>query len=291
MPFPTAAAIAAGSTIAGGAIGAASVGNVNRKSQRFHRGMYDLQRDHALTDWHRNNWYNHPVNQRARLEAAGLSPALMYGNSASGGNASPVRSSSVGNPQFKSPDFGFIANAGMQYLNTMVDLDIKQAQHDNLRQQNTNLKTENLLKLSAVDRSKFDLNMDMILAQTQADTKRQILRGHMIDNEVKLRADERAQITTDMGVKESLERILNYRASRAKTRAEEDRIRQMIKSLKYDTQIKRLDYEFYQDGIRPNDSIIARMLHRLYTRGMDYFGNEILENYKGTRDMFQFYNR
>ena len=291
MPFPVAAAIAAGSALAAGGLSAYSAGRMNKKSMAFSREMYERQRQDAISDWERVNAYNHPSAQRARIEEAGLNAALMYGNSASGGNAGVVRDSNVGNPQFQAPDFGFIADAGTSYLNTMVDLDIKQAQLDNLKQQNTNHKTENLLKLSQIDRNKFDLGFDMSLAEISAETKRQVLRSHEIDNYVKLRADDRAQITTDMNVREATERIILNRLNQAKTKQETQNLRAALQILKTDAQIKQLDYEFYKDGIRPTDSIIARVLHRLFNTAMDNGGTTLLENAKGAYNMYQFYNR
>jgi hypothetical protein len=49
--------------------------------------QYNRQRKDNLTDWHRQNQYNSPVQQMARLKEAGLNPALMYGKSGGTGQA------------------------------------------------------------------------------------------------------------------------------------------------------------------------------------------------------------
>lgn len=71
----------------------------NKKEREFNREMSDLEWSRSLEAWNMTNTYNSPVEQRKRLESAGLNPALMYGKSASPGIASPA-------PSYDAPDTG-----------------------------------------------------------------------------------------------------------------------------------------------------------------------------------------
>lgn len=52
--------------------------------------QYKRQRKDNLDDWHRQNQYNSPVQQMARLKEAGLNPALMYGKSGGTGQSTSL---------------------------------------------------------------------------------------------------------------------------------------------------------------------------------------------------------
>lgn len=47
---------------------------------KYNRELSEYQNAVNLSNWNRQNEYNSPINQRKRLEEAGLNPALMYGN-------------------------------------------------------------------------------------------------------------------------------------------------------------------------------------------------------------------
>lgn len=62
----------------------------NKKEREYGREMADLAWSRDREMWELTNTYNSPLEQRKRLEAAGLNPALMYGKGASPGIASPA---------------------------------------------------------------------------------------------------------------------------------------------------------------------------------------------------------
>lgn len=137
-------AIAAGSTILGQGIGAASQGAVNRKTRNYNVRMYQRQRADALADWAMQNEYNHPSSQMARLREAGLNPHLVYGNGATTEGGSVRQSTAESwNPRAPQFDVGQAAGVGIA---TYYDAQVKQAQIDNLREQNTVLEKESSLK-------------------------------------------------------------------------------------------------------------------------------------------------
>jgi len=53
-------------------------GKTNKKSREHNIEMFNLQNQKQTDFWNMQNAYNHPLEQKKRLMAAGLSPALMY---------------------------------------------------------------------------------------------------------------------------------------------------------------------------------------------------------------------
>lgn len=71
----------------------------NKKEREFERDMSEEEYSRAVEMWNMTNTYNSPEEQRKRLEAAGLNPALMYGKGASPGIANPA-------PTWRAPESG-----------------------------------------------------------------------------------------------------------------------------------------------------------------------------------------
>lgn len=121
------AGITGGSGLLGTGIQAISTAIQNKKARKW-----------ALQDWNRQNEYNHPSAQMARLREAGLNPNLIYG---SGTQAATGMASRGANPaQFQPQSFEIgsgISQAVSGGLGAYYDTQVKEAQIDNLRQQNT----------------------------------------------------------------------------------------------------------------------------------------------------------
>lgn len=58
------------------------------QGKQYEQGIYDRNRNDAIKDRDYENWYNTPMEQMKRLEAAGLNPALIYGSPAAAFEAS-----------------------------------------------------------------------------------------------------------------------------------------------------------------------------------------------------------
>jgi len=141
MPFPVAAAIAAGASLGGTGLSAMAQGSANRKTREWNERMYDKQKQDNLDFWNLQNSYNTPQQQMQRYQEAGLNPALMYGNGTPG-NASSAPDAPTAMPlNHKAPDLN-IGQAFDTYFNVQT-----QAQRlSNEKQIGNNLAIDALIK-------------------------------------------------------------------------------------------------------------------------------------------------
>lgn len=264
MPDPiTVAAIAGGAQLAGQGINALTQGNLNKKTRQYNQQMYNLQRQHSLQDWTMQNEYNSPAAQMQRLKMAGLNPNLVYGKGADNVSGT-VRSADAGswNPQAPKFELGAAAQTG---LSAYYDTQMKQAQIDNLKTQNTAIANEAILKAAQTEAtmqgtatSKFDLGLKSELRQVSLQAATENLRKLTTDIDISVRADERAAAQNAVSVSEAAERILSLREQRAKTIVEKEQIRAQINNLKNDSELKQLDINLKKMGLQPGDPMILR---------------------------------
>lgn len=281
-------------TFLGAAIGA--VGNItgnilnntarrkeNERSQNFAREQYNLQRGHSLSDWAMQNAYNHPSAQMQRFEQANLNPNLMYGQ-ASSGNASAPRASSPQSAKFEPATFDGIASAG-GIIGDYYDLEIKKAQSDNLRADNT-VKTEqaNLVRAQTANTtaqantSKFNLDFESELRETSANARKESLRQAKSQTRLNLQQRELRAISNDQSVTESIERIARMRIQNNKDKASQKQINQIIANLKKDGQLKQIDIDLRNKGINPSDPTYIRVIGTFLEPLMDRFNKAIRIN-------------
>lgn len=259
----TAGLITAGVSALGQGATAYAQGKMNRKTREWNEKMYNLQRQHSLADWTMQNEYNSPQAQMQRLKMAGLNPNLVYGKGADN-VAGSVRSadSKSWNPQSPNLNFGESAATGLNaYLNT----ELRQAQIDNLKTQNTAIANEAILKaaqtestLQSTSMSKFDLGLKSELRQISLQAATENLRKLTTDIDISLQSNDRAAAQNASSLKEAVERILTSRESRAKTIVEKEQIRNQINLMKKDGELKDLDLNLKRIGVQPGDNIILR---------------------------------
>lgn len=287
MPEPI-STIAAGTQLVGGLINAISAGRQNKKNRNFAREMYARQHGDSIAFWNMQNAYNDPSAQMKRLQAAGLNPALIYGSNAGGssGNASPIKTPDAQSAQTRVPEWGNAISGAGSMLMQMYDLDIKQAQIDNLRTDNTVKLEEAALKEAQraniqqnTKRSQFDLDLDSELRQISADARRENLRKLKADVQFTLNEDERKAAMNAQTIIESAERVLQLREQTTRSKQERQRIRADINRIKNDTELKRLDIELRKNGINPSDPMWARMLGRILG---NYADSQERKPYPGT---------
>lgn len=270
MSAETDAALISGSAqLASTAAGAISGAQQNRKQREWSEMMYGRQRADSLSDWTMQNEYNSPTSQMARLREAGLNPNLVYGKGADN-TSTAVRSSQAPAYTPQRLDFSGIGRAGEAGLMAYYDVQMKQAQIDNLKVQNTVALQEKLLKEAQTEQTKantdtqhFDLDLKQSLRDTSIDYQKESLRKLEADTEFTLDQNERQTLLTSNTLQQGMEDILTKRLQRAKTGQEIEQIRQTIQNLKLDATTKKLDNEMREKGIQPSDNIAVRLAGRL----------------------------
>lgn len=264
MPIPI-AAIAAAAPIIGGALNSASTAGANRNQARFSHMMYEKQKTDNLEFWRMQNEYNSPQAQMRRFQEAGLNPNLIYGQGNSG-NASPVPTPDVQGVQYRSPEWGRgISDAPLAFMNAMYDLEIKQAQIDNLKTQNGVLQEDILTKRVDRQRSEFDLGFETELRDVSADARREGVRQRQVSTDLAIKEDVRRELSNASSLQEAAERILNLRSTRNQMSYETARIQQNIKLMKQDGILKDLEIELRKIGLNPNSPYWATMLGRIFS--------------------------
>lgn len=256
-------AIGAGSQLVGGFMNSLSQGSQNRRSERFALNMYERQKADQWFAWHAQNEYNSPQAQMKRFQEAGLNPHLIYGQGNSG-NASPLPTPDVQSPQYRSPEWGGgMQSAGLAFMNALYDLDIKQAQVDNYRLQNTVLQEEALLKRITTDRKRFDFQFESDLAPVSAEARREMLRQVRVGTDLSISRDAREAASNSSYLQEAAERMANMRIQRAHTKEQIGEIRERVTQMKKDGTLKDLDIELKRMGINPNDPTWMRFTGRV----------------------------
>ncbi len=264
MPNPP-SWIGPASGLIGTALGAIATNKQNQKSRDFSREQYQTQKNDNLAFWNQQNDYNNPANQMKRLQAAGLNPNMVYGQSSGGasGQASPIKTPDLQSAQFRVPDFGGIGQAGQGVVDNYWDTKIKQAQVDNLRVDNTVKLEEAILKRSKSSTNKFDLGLSKDLRQNSLDYARSTLRKLNQDTDLAGNEDERRTAQTGQNIKESAEKIFSMREQRAKTREDLKNVRQTRANLIRSGELQRMDIKLRKNNIMPSDPAYLRGLQRL----------------------------
>lgn len=291
MPLPAAAIPALIS--AGGQV-LNSVGSVfqNHANRKWATKMYERQFNDNVRFWNMQNEYNSPENQMARFKAAGLNPNLIYGQGNSG-NAGAIQTPDVQNVQFRNPEWGnALEVAGLTYMNAIADLDIKQAQVDNLKAQNSVIKQDALLKaaqtsgsMTSAERQRFDLELASELRETSADFRREQLRQLRTQIDLSINEDARRAAQLSSSLNEAVERMLNMREQRRMMPLERERMRRNIEMLRKDNTLRDLDIELRKQGISPNDPLWSRVLGRVLS---NIFTEEGFNNSSGNIWKFLF---
>lgn len=254
-----AAIAAAGATVASTGLQVGANSNMNRKSRRFSRQMYERQRADNLADYHMQNAYNHPAAQVARLKEAGLNPALMYSGAGGGGaSAESIRSSDVQRPEYSVPDF---QGAGRDLINSLLvsaDLEQKDAQTNQTRALTTVAIEDALLRAEQRRNLQFDYGLKSDLRDTSVDAAREQLRKVRLEMDLALREDERRAAINASNLKEAVERILTMQANRTLTPLEYKRLQATVRDTNLAADLKQQDLRLRKQGIYPGDPLYVR---------------------------------
>lgn len=191
--------IAAGSSLLGEGINAASQGTQNRKSRAFAMQMHQIQRDEALSDYAMQNEYNSPSSQMARLRKAGLNPNLVYGNGNAIQSAPSIKQAAAPTPETKAVTFN-PGNAIAAFQNTKM----MEAQIDNLKTQNQ------------------VMHQDMLKSAAETLGIMQSTKSSQFDLGVKTDIRDATVANAQLGVSKTSAEIANLQAQTKLTLTEED---------------------------------------------------------------------
>lgn len=277
MPFPIAAAISGGAQLAGAGLNALATGRQNKRSRQFSREMYQRQYDDTVAFWNMQNEYNSPQQQMKRLQDAGLNPALMYGKAASPGVAGPMKTPDVQAPQFRTPDLSGVQNSGLAFMNALYDFDIKQAQLDNLKTDNTIKVQDAALRAAQVmatktgtEREVFDLTLAKDLRSNSMDVAKEELRKLRNEADFSFDENQRKAAMNASNLKEAATRIIKMEMDTAVSKQQRQNMKQILKNLRTDNKLKELDYELWKEGISRNDPLWMRVLAMYLTRTLKF---------------------
>lgn len=237
----------------------------------------------------RQNAYNDPRNQMARLQSAGLNPHLVYGGGVQG--AAGNQSSTQNVEKFDMPtDF-------MSQMQSHVQQRRMEAEIPNIVKQQALMDADIALKgsqtadnLARTARSKFDLEQADRLKDISASAAMQNLvnaekQGRKTEGEISLQSVDKAlkesqTRASDQSVRESAQRIKES-ADRIKTGISNRNLQSV------ETEIKRIELNLRRLGINPNDPAWSRIMGRVLDEtgatngiinGARNFGNWFYEN-------------
>lgn len=269
------AIIGAGAEILGGVTQTIASAIQNKKNKQWQAERYDIERKDSLADWTRQNEYNSPTSQMARLRQAGLNPNLVYGKGADN-TATAVRSTNTGQPHqepIRTPDMG-------RAVGTYFDVQMRTQQLDNLKLQNTVLAQESVLKaLQAdnlqvgIDTNRFNLGMKQDLKMNSLQTAQEALRRLQTGTDVQLQRNEREKAMMGSSIALQAEQILRSKAERGLLPLRGRELEARIANMKADKRLKDLDASLKEKGIQPGDNLFFRVLGRV----VDQFGYPDIE--------------
>lgn len=252
---------AAGSAIANPFL----VASQNRKNREFAREERELQYQSELEFWRLNNAYNHPTEQMKRLREGGLNPHLVYGTGAVGNSSSMPHAPAQAKWQGEAPQFQPEGAIGL--MDTYTNIQAKQAQTDNFREQNTLLKQEQELRRIGILQKLLDydiadstksaviervlLGLDKTRSEIMnIDTRTEREAANISNDQVRVWADV---VRTNTGVMDSQMR-------RKLMQAGLDRTLIQIKGDEIVNGINSVKLKLWEDGINPEDPMYMRVI-------------------------------
>lgn len=240
MPIPAAAALAAGASLAGNAINSASTARQNKKSREFQVKMFD-----------KTNQYNSPIEQRKRLESAGLNPNLIYGSSAAGAAGNTTQPAK---PDFNVPEWGnSLKEPVAQYYSTknaQANLEVQSARTDQIKQQTVNASIDAIGKTIGNKSGALNYRTKKALFENTLKTAEQRLDNLSISNEY----------TRDKNRRE--ESLL--RPTLAKLQVDINNAKKTGENLTQDNIEKKIDNELRTKyNLRPSDPMYYRIIGRI----------------------------
>lgn len=236
-------------------INAITQAGANRKNIQLAKDMYTMQRKDNLTDWERQNAYNHPAEQMKRFTEAGLNKNLIYGQQ---NIAQPVKSSSANTPTVQAPQFD-----GQTIVMGMLQAFKTQAETDNLREVNKNLILQKEQRQIDIDLGKFKLNNQQTLFDTTLEGMK--YKNQLVKNQAQYSLDEneRRFIHTGLNVTDTFIKLADYKIREANSQSQRALWEQQKNNLIKSGKLLDWEVELSKQGINRNDPLWARFFQAL----------------------------
>lgn len=251
MPFPVAAAVAAGTQLVGAGVNALQTGNQNRKNRAFTEYMYDRQVQTNRDFWAAQNHYNSPESVMQRNKEAGLNPNFGLVDGQGGAPAGSIASPDTGNFKYESPQSGGgIAAAGSKLAEYQI-FERNKLVNEGLELDNANKATQNELYNQDLIIKQFNSQIRGIDFANYGDQKKLSMDALDISNKqgranltYTLNEEQRRAAKNTSDLKEAVARVLSLEAGA-------DESRQRIKNLAKDEEIKRMELGMRNLGVQP----------------------------------------
>lgn len=256
--------------VAGQVLGAVAQGTANRAQRRYNDRVAWRERVWALEDWNRQNEYNSPAAQMARLKAAGLNPNLVYGHGADAQSGQMPRGVNSNSYSPQAPRFDLLgpAMAHFQIKAMQKEYELKDAQIATAWSDASLRNAQILATLQGVEGAKFQLSQNERLADTTYNTAQAHLNRLQTETEIMLSRNEREIAMNASNLREAAARITSMRIQNAKTQQEKKNLELMLKNIEQDTRLKKADADLREKGIYPGDPTWLRTLAQyLINRG------------------------
>jgi hypothetical protein len=241
---------------------------VNRKTRKFAEKDREIQRQYALQDYATMNEYNSPRAQMARFKEAGLNPNLIYGQTNEGAT---VRSTEQAkwNPETPQFDVGSALTGGIQTYN---DLRMANANLDLIAKEGA-VKTADVAYKTAMTsqvaaqtaKTEWEAKTAESIANYSAQTAEANLRKIMTDTaftaqqiDINLQKNEREALSNAQSLREGVIRMAQMRIQNAKTQAETENAKAMLKNIETDNKLKEADIRLKDQNLQPGDPLIIR---------------------------------
>lgn len=278
MAVETGAIIAGAASLIGSGVNAYAQGKMNKRAEK----AMDKQRGWYLSDWEKQNAYNHPSQQMQRLREAGLNPHLIYGGGQPTNTSSGISSTNINPYTPGTPDIGAM-------LASPVNAYLEARQID---AQNKLINAQVLKTLAETNTTNFDLSQKERLADTQASIINEILTGHKLENVFKRDENLRRNVTTSSNLQEAFMRMQKTASDidlqsmmRQKGNEEIKSIQQMrdkvaaeISNLNKDGKLKDFEIKLNDAGFTKSDPVYFRMAKTIYDAMSGQQVNEQLED-------------
>lgn len=273
MPFPVAAAIAAGSSALSNIQQAAS----SKDARDWQIDMYNKQREHALTDRDFENHYNSPAEQMKRLEAAGLNPNLVYGNGAAASNSSTTRQSSAPSAQpaqttnlFKDALDTYFEARRQEILtdNTEAVIALNNARRYKTEQEENTERWRTDEAQNRVAKQRQELYVGEKSLEYQIDAAKLRNEKTKADINFTLRENERQAAMNASNLKEAVQRIALMKANQEVSEANKAKILQQTQKILQDIQLGKSDIQNAKLGLNKSDPMYLRVINSIIARAM-----------------------